>query len=127
MITELRESGHSITVVSNTTHEEVASWTSCELNNLIDDPVFSYDIRAKKLQAEIYTEALRRLGCAAENAVFVGDGGSSELAGARELGLKPIRAAWFLERWPSWRMSHVEPGAAKCPRCGEPTDLLQLV
>ena len=38
MITQLRELGYLITVVSNTTRDEVDSWSSCQLGELIDDP-----------------------------------------------------------------------------------------
>ena len=112
MITQLRELGYLVTVVSNTTHDEVDSWTSCQLGGLIDDPIFSFEVGSMKPEPAIYLEALRRLGCVASEAVFVGDGSSSELAGARRVGLQPIWATWFLERWPSWRMSEVEPAAA---------------
>lgn len=78
---------------------------------MIEDPVFSFEVGAMKPEPAIYAEALRQVGCAASEAVFVGDGGSSELAGARRFGVEPIWATWFLERWPGWRMSEVEPEA----------------
>ena len=127
MITELRALGYLVTVVSNTTHDEVDSWISCALGELIDDPVFSFEVGAMKPQQEIYLEALRRLGCAASEAVFVGDGGSSELAGAKQVGLHTIWATWFLERWPRWRMSEVELEAETCKRCRDPRHLVQLI
>ena len=80
-----------------------------------------------KREPAIYAEALRRVGCAASEAVFVGDGGSSELAGARGFGVEPIWATWFLERWPGWRMSEVEPEATSCRRCRDPADLIGIV
>ena len=127
MITRLRELGYLVAVVSNTTHDEVDSWTSCQLGQLIDDPIFSFAVGSMKPEPAIYLEALRRLDCVASEAVFVGDGGSSELAGARRVGLQPIWATWFLERWPSWRMSEVEPAAANCKRCREPSDLVRFI
>ncbi len=48
MLSALRESGYSVTVVSNTTHEEVSAWSSCELTDLIEDPVFSFEVGAMK-------------------------------------------------------------------------------
>ena len=116
-----------VTVVSNTTHEEVSAWDSCKLADLIEDPVFSFRVGAMKPEPAIYAEALRRVGCTASEAVFVGDGGSSELAGARRLGMEPIWGTWFLERWPGWRMSQVEQEAASCRRCRDPADLIDIV
>ena len=127
MITQLRESGYLVTVVGNTTHDEVESWSSCGLSELIDGPVFSYEVKSMKPEPGIYLEALRRLGCSASEAVFVGDGGSSELAGARRVGLLPIWATWFLDRWPSWRMSRVDPEAAKCKQCRDPGGLVRFI
>ena len=69
MLSALRESGYSVTVVSNTTHEEVRAWNSCELANLIEDPVFSFEVGAMKPEPAIHAEALRRVGCAASEAV----------------------------------------------------------
>ena len=36
-----------------------------------------------------------RLGVAPEEAVFVGDGGSSELEGAAGAGIRPYQAFWY--------------------------------
>ncbi len=57
------------------------TWDSCELSDLIEDPVLSFQVGAMRPEPAIYAETLRRVGCAASQAVFVGDGGSSELAG----------------------------------------------
>ena len=127
MLSALNESGYPVTVVSNTTHEEVSAWDSCKLADLIEDPVFSFRVGAMKPEPAIYAEALRRVRCTASEAVFVGDGGSSELAGARRLGMEPIWGTWFLERWPGWRMSQVEQEAASCRRCRDPADLIDIV
>lgn len=48
MITQLRELGYLVTVVSNTTHDEVDSWTSCQLGKLISDPIFSFAVGSMK-------------------------------------------------------------------------------
>ena len=36
----------------------------------------------------------------AEEAIFVGDGGSNELPGAAQVGLRSYFASWFVDRWP---------------------------
>ncbi|CAM3340555.1 hypothetical protein PALA111701_04145 [Paenibacillus lactis] len=48
-----------------------------------------------KPQKEIYLMACERLGVTPETSIFVGDGGSDELRGARDAGLRPYHAYWF--------------------------------
>ena len=88
MMTKLRELGYQVTVVSNTTHDEVESWSSCRLSEFIDDPIFSFEVKSMKPEPAIYLEALRRLGCAPYEAVFVGDGGQFG-AGGCQTGWSP--------------------------------------
>jgi putative hydrolase of the HAD superfamily len=57
----------------------------------------------------IYIEATRRLQVDACHTWFIGDGGSDELTGAMQAGLRAFRALWFLRRWPHVRE---EPGLA---------------
>ena len=95
MLSALLESGNFVTV-ANTTHAEVGAWDSCKLADLIEDPVFSFQVGAMEPEPAIYAEALRRVECTAPEAVFVGDGGGSEIAGPRRLGVEPIWATWFL-------------------------------
>ena len=44
----------------------------------------------KKPDICIYEEALKRLGIDPGDCIFVGDGGSNELVGARKAGMKAI-------------------------------------
>ena len=63
-------------------------------------------------------QALQRLGVQREAAIYIGDGGDNELAGAAQAGLRAGRAAWFA---PSSPASLPWP---ELPSCG---DLLKLV
>ena len=51
------------------------------------------------------------------------------LSALRESGhsVTAIWATWFLERWPGWRMSEVEPEAASCRRCRDPADVIGIL
>jgi FMN phosphatase YigB (HAD superfamily) len=44
---------------------------------------------------EIYLRAVYRLGVRPEEALYVGDGGDHELAGAEAAGIRAARAAWL--------------------------------
>ena len=53
----------------------------------IDEMVLSYKVQMKKPDSCIYREAAKRLCVDPEECIFVGDGGSNELTGAREAGI----------------------------------------
>lgn len=85
-------------------------------------PDFSFTEGVAKPDPEIYLRALHRLGVQPEAAIFIGDGGDNELAGAEEAGLRAFRATWFLTRWPQFRSWE---GAGL--RLAGPQDVLKLV
>jgi len=94
----LRDAGIRVGVVSNCSMEEVRAWTASPLAEVVDDAVFSFEVGALKPEPAIYAQACRRLRVAPERTVFVGDGGSDELAGAEAAGLIAYAARWFVER-----------------------------
>ena len=57
----------------------------------------------KKPDRTVYEEAARRLGVEIKDCIFVGDGGSNELQGARNAGMNAIQAKWFTNRLPQKR------------------------
>jgi FMN phosphatase YigB (HAD superfamily) len=95
VLRELRNRGCRLGVVSNCFAEDVAAWPSCQAAECFDASVFSFEVGCAKPEPPIYHEALRRLGVAASNAVFVGDGGDDELLGGERAGLRVAQAAWF--------------------------------
>ncbi|HEX5415667.1 MAG TPA: HAD-IA family hydrolase [Chloroflexota bacterium] len=58
---------------------------------LLDATALSCEVGYAKPAPEIYRFALEQLGVAPERAVFVGDGNSDELNGARALGMTTVR------------------------------------
>ena len=64
-----------------------------------DCSVFSFEVGLAKPDPEIYMQATRRLGVAASDTWFIGDGAQEELSGAEQAGLRAFRALWFLRRW----------------------------
>ena len=54
----------------------------------------------KKPDSCIYEEAARRLGVTPSECLFVGDGGSDELPGAKAAGMTAIQAKWYTNQMP---------------------------
>jgi len=97
----LKSRGKVIGLISNADSVEVAGWPESPLARYFDTVVFSYDVGYVKPEPEIYREAMSRVGVSAAEAVFVGDGGSNELKGARAVGLTTILTVEVVaSRWP---------------------------
>ena len=73
-------------------------WNKSPLNNLFDNIIFSYEVGYVKPQKEIYNIALNKMDVNPENCIFVGDGGSNELKGAKELGIRTVLTGYLLKR-----------------------------
>lgn len=65
---------------------EIRAWPESPLAGAVDSVAFSHVIGHMKPDAAAYEAILSRLGAVPERSVFVGDGGSNELAGARDFG-----------------------------------------
>ncbi len=118
LIAELAGRHIRLGVISNGFKEDVAGWSGCPLAPAFQCTVFSCDEGVAKPDPEIYLRALHRLGIQPDTAVYIGDGGDNELAGAEQAGLRAYRAAWFApipsaaQPWP------------ELTRCG---DVMQVV
>jgi putative hydrolase of the HAD superfamily len=95
---ELRRHKLRLAIVSNCFAEDVAGWSRCRASALFDATVFSFEVGAAKPDRLIYVEAIERLGVKCAEAMFVGDGGDDELAGAERAGLRAAQACWFADR-----------------------------
>ncbi|WP_268760157.1 HAD family hydrolase [Bacillus sp. FJAT-28004] len=95
MLEQLQSKHIKIGLISNCTEEEVQQWQASELAPYFDDAIFSFKVGLAKPDIRIYQLACERMGVDPGNAVFVGDGGSSELDGAYNAGLHPYHAFWF--------------------------------
>ncbi len=89
-LTRLRSLGIKIGLISNADVAETTGWPGSPLAQLFDTVVFSCEVGHVKPDPAIYHIGLKRLGVEACEALFVGDGGSSEHKGAREAGLTPV-------------------------------------
>ena len=94
----LKERGHGLCLVSNADAIDVLPWKDSPLCPLFDEVVFSCEVRLQKPDPAIYRLAMRRMGAQPEDCIFVGDGGSNELAGAKAVGLRTVQVRHFLQR-----------------------------
>jgi len=92
----LKSEGKKLGLISNADVMEVEAWDRSPLARMFDAAVFSCCVGTAKPERRIYEICLRRLGVAAGEAVFVGDGGSSELQGARAVGMVPVMIAGII-------------------------------
>jgi len=91
----IRSKDIKIGLISNCTEEEVKYWHSSQLAQYFHDCIFSFEVKMSKPDPSIYVLACDRLNVTAEESIFIGDGGSSELEGAATVGLKVYHAVWF--------------------------------
>lgn len=89
-LTALRAGGLRRGLISNCVPEVRRVWPESVLAGLIDAAVFSPDARVTKPDRRIYMLACEALGVAPDECLYVGDGGSHELTGARAAGMHPV-------------------------------------
>ena len=94
----LKERGHRLCLVSNADVIDIMHWEDSPLAPLFDEVIFSCQARLMKPDPEIYLLAARRVGCPPQACVFIGDGGSNELMGARRVGMRTIQVRCFVQR-----------------------------
>lgn len=107
MLEALRDNGIKIGLISNCYSEEAMVIKKSILYKYFDAVCLSYDDGIRKPDHKIYRLCLERLNLRAEECLYVGDGGSNELAAAGEVGMKPAQAVWYLKegtRQPAKRM-----------------------
>ena len=79
-------------VTNNLVAEQREKLRDCGLDRHIDVLIASEEAGVSKPDAAIFALALERLGCAAHEAVMVGDSWENDIVGAQSAG---IRAVWF--------------------------------
>jgi putative hydrolase of the HAD superfamily len=100
-IDRLRAAGIRIGIVSDAGADDVESWAQSPLRRRFDAVVFSYEIGVRKPASGIYHHALDALGVGPTGVFFVGDGGSEEHRGARDVGLHTVLVTRLLGLyWP---------------------------
>lgn len=103
LLKNLKAMGLQTAIISNCSSEEVNVLKESEIYKYFDEIILSYEVHMKKPDSCIYEEAAKRLGVSLSECVFVGDGGSNELVGARAVGMKAIQAKWYTNQHPRKR------------------------
>lgn len=103
LLEQLKAMGLKTAIVSNCSSEEVEVLKESKLYDYFDEIILSYEVHMKKPDTCIYEEAAKRLGVSLGACLFVGDGGSNELFGAKDAGMKPVQAKWYTNQYPTKR------------------------
>ncbi|MBW8078548.1 MAG: HAD-IA family hydrolase [Gallionella sp.] len=91
VLQSLRTAGYRLGVVTDCSIETPTIWTSTWLYDYVEAVAFSCDVGLRKPDPRVYLAVTEAIGVSSEDCVFVGDGGSGELSGARSLGMEAIR------------------------------------
>lgn len=98
MLSALRERGMKIGLITNCFLEEAEYIRQSELFPFFDAAMLSCVEGLAKPDAAIFERCMAQLGVAAEECLYVGDGGSHELETARSLGMQTAQAVWYLQQ-----------------------------
>jgi putative hydrolase of the HAD superfamily len=102
-LARLKSEGYKLGLISDCTAEIALLWPTTSLAPLIDVPIFSSSVGLKKPDPRIFRLACERLGVAPKKSLFMGDGGSNELSGARSVGMFPVLIRVPYETTPNTR------------------------
>ena len=103
LLKNLKAKGLKTAILSNCSSEEVTVLKESAIYPYFDRVILSYEVHMQKPDPCIYEETARRLGVACSECVFVGDGGSNELVGAKDVGMQAIQAKWYTNQHPYQR------------------------
>ncbi|GFZ29808.1 hypothetical protein CSC2_03340 [Clostridium zeae] len=98
VLQHIKESGIKLCLISNVDIIDVMHWDKSPLKSLFHKVIFSYEVGFLKPNREIYELALEEMEVNSSECIFIGDGGSDELKGAKELGITTVLATHFLRR-----------------------------
>lgn len=122
LLNDLKKMGLRLAIVSNCSSEEVKVIRQSKIYQYFDQVILSYEVKMQKPDIRIYQETADLLGVAANECIFVGDGGSNELEGAKLAGMKAIQAKWYTNQLP-----HKRDSIDGFLTAEEPLDILQII
>lgn len=91
VLIDLKDKGIKLCIISNADSIDVLHWNESPISNIFDEVLFSFEVGCLKPEKEIYELALARMDVKADQCIFVGDGGSDELKGAKEFGMNTVQ------------------------------------
>lgn len=87
---KLKSKDIKLGLISNADCIDCKYWNQSPLFKYFDDSVFSCNVGLLKPDRQIYELAMQRLHVSPEQCLFVGDGGSNELYGAKTAGMGTV-------------------------------------
>ncbi len=96
MLKTLKKENIKVGLISNCFSEEVDVIKQSELYEYFDVVCLSYELGLKKPDPRIFKKCIRELHVHESECLYVGDGGSDELAAASSVGMKTMQAIWFI-------------------------------
>jgi putative hydrolase of the HAD superfamily len=98
---DLRAAGFRLGLISNADVMEAAPWPTSPLAGLFDVELFSCAVGLVKPEPAIYARCVEALGVSPRECLFVGDGGSNELVGAKAAGMSTVFVSGVMAQlWP---------------------------
>jgi len=97
-IRKLKRQGYQLILVSNASTAEVQAWSDSPLAALFDHSVFSCVVGLKKPNIAIYQHVYELTAMQPHQCLFIGDGGSDELVGAKMAGMQTVLMTRFLKK-----------------------------
>ena len=98
LLKELKKRNIKIGLITNTFSDERDFIRQSEMMPYFDVPLISYEQGICKPDPEMFARMTKALGVAADECLYVGDGGSNELFAARDAGMHPVQCTWFHDR-----------------------------
>lgn len=94
----LKDSGIKLCLVSNADIIDKKYWGISPLKEYFDAVIFSCDVGIVKPDGKIYQLAMDKLNVSAADSLFVGDGGSNELYGAKSVGMATVLTEFLTQK-----------------------------
>lgn len=97
MLDTLKKNDLRIALISNCYSEEAEVIRESRLFPYFDQVNLSCELNIQKPDAKIFQRCLEGLQVKAEECVYTGDGGNSELEAARGAGMRALQAGWYIK------------------------------
>lgn len=124
----LKKAGLRTGLITNSGPGTAEAWQQTPLAGLIDEAVFSYEVRMTKPDPAIFRLACERLMVRPDACMYVGDGGDDELSGAESVGMRAVLLRMdgdhadepYRREAVEWQGASVKALAELLPLCGPP-------
>lgn len=90
VLKKLKDNDIKLGLISNADIIDCKYWNQSQLSPIFDDVIFSCNVGMLKPDRRIYELAMQHLNVLSSECLFVGDGGSNELYGAKSVGMKTV-------------------------------------